>query len=723
MLLNLAPNNEAILSNVGQIGEFRIRNSAKAFNILSSGLYANKVRAIIRELSCNAVDSHVAAGRSETPFDVHLPTTLEPWFAIRDYGTGLSHEQVTNIYTTYFESTKTNSNDFIGALGLGSKSPFSYTDNFTVTAIKDGIKGIYSAFINAEGVPSIAKMGEEETTEPSGVEVKFSVNDRWDFSKFHDEARQVFTYFKLRPVIGGVSDFKFRDVEYETENIIPGVHSTTSRHSVAIMGNIAYPVQVPEANQKDLGDVAVLLNCGLEMHFAIGELDFQASREGLSYIPQTIDSIKRKLEAVNAQLATRITEEANKIKNLWERAFFLLKKKENPLWQAAVRKYVIDSKFDLVDATNSSYYYMRGKEFEFPVMQLAKKYNIEILAFQKNVGSKGTSNLNSYTVHPKNSTDVAYKAWQIRVSEGVNFIKNDTKIGALARAKFHFNNTQFSKGTYHYQTVYVMSAADKNKPAKFDAFLKALSTPPTVVNASDLLIKERASNSATGKNVTIMRLEERGRGGYYASKEMVWRDAGKADSFDSKDTYYYLPLSGFAIQSDFGLDNTKEFAEDLKRSGFGMLNVEVYGVRKTDIEFIKTQKNWVNIEQHLKQYLSNVKEDDLKRLVVSALDKKAILQYHNTIADNVENKASPYLKVATMFKGVTKVDGYSQVSLQRLCRRYATELEFSKLEQTIENECAAVLERYPLLSGLETYRMNNLAVAEYINLIDTKKGV
>ena len=169
MLLNLAPNNEAVLSNVGEIGEFRIRNSAKAFNILSSGLYANKIRAIIRELSCNAVDSHVAAGKQNTPFDIHLPTTLEPWFAIRDYGTGLNHEQVTSIYTTYFESTKTNSNDFIGALGLGSKSPFSYTDNFTVTAIKDGVKGIYSAFINGEGVPSIAKMGEEATDEPAGV--------------------------------------------------------------------------------------------------------------------------------------------------------------------------------------------------------------------------------------------------------------------------------------------------------------------------------------------------------------------------------------------------------------------------------------------------------------------------------------------------------------------------------------------------------------------------
>ena len=725
MLLQTAPNNEAILSNVGEIGEFRIRNSAKAFNILSSGLYANKIRAIIRELSCNAVDSHVAAGRPETPFDIHLPSQIEPWFAIRDYGTGLSHEQVTNIYTTYFESTKTASNDFIGALGLGSKSPFSYTDNFTVTAIKDGIKGIYSAFINAEGVPSIAKMGEEETTEPAGVEVKFSVNDRWDFSKFHDEARTVFTYFKLRPVISGVSDFKFKERIYETENIIPGVHSygDRGRGSNAIMGNIAYPIEVPQANQKDLGDVAGLLDCGLELHFAIGELDFQASREGLSYIPQTIESIKRKLEAVNAQLAVHIAAEADAIKNLWERAFYLLKKKESNLWQAAVKKYIVDTKFELIDATNTSYYYMRGKEFEFAVTELAKKYNIEILAFQKSIGSKGTSNLNAYTVHPKNAALPAYKAWQIRVAEGVNFIKNDTKIGALARAKYHFNNAQFPKGTHHYQTVYVMSASDKTKPAKFDAFLKAIASPPTVMFASALMEKPRATSSVNGKNVTIMRMEERGRGGYYTSKEMVWRDAGKADTFDSKETYYYLPLSGYQILSDFGLTNSKEFSEDLKRCGFRSLNVEVYGVRKSDIDFIKTQKNWVNIEQFLKKTLSSVSQDDLKRLVVSTLDKKAILYYNNAIADNIENKASPYLKVATMFKNVTKSEGFSQASLQRLCRRYAKELELTSLETAIENECAAVLARYPLLSGLETYRMNNLAVAEYINLIDTKKGV
>ncbi len=319
MILNQTQDNPAVLSNVGEIGEFRIRNSAKAFNILSSGLYANKIRAIIRELSCNAVDSHIAAGRSGTPFDVHLPNQLEPWFAVRDYGTGLSHDQVNNIYTTYFESTKTDSNDYIGALGLGSKSPFSYTDNFTVTAIRDGRKGIYTAFINDQGIPSIALMAEEQSDEPSGVEVKFSVNDYYDYRKFVDEARYVYTYFALRPVISGVERFDFLTLDYDARDIVPGVHqikgSMYGRRSMAVMGNIAYPIDVPQAEQ-NLGPLAKLLSCGLELHFGIGELDFQASREGLSYIPQTIDSIKRKLAELNAVLADNLKAEADAIDNL-----------------------------------------------------------------------------------------------------------------------------------------------------------------------------------------------------------------------------------------------------------------------------------------------------------------------------------------------------------------------------------------------------------------------
>jgi len=720
MIINNAPQNEAILSNVSEVGEFRIRNSAKAFNILSSGLYANKIRAIIRELSCNAVDSHTAAGKQDTPFDVHLPNQLEPWFSIRDYGTGLSHEQVTNIYTTYFESTKTNSNDFIGALGLGSKSPFSYTDNFTVTAIKDGVKGVYSAFINEAGVPSIAKMGEEQTSEPDGVEVKFSVSDRWDFSKFQEEARYVYTYFALRPVISGVSDFRFRDVEYDAKDIIPGVHSYTDGHrrAVAIMGNIAYPIDVPNTEQA-MGELRLLLNCGLEMHFAIGELDFQASREGLSYIPQTVDAIKRKLEAVNAQLAVHVAKEADAIPNLWDRAIFLTKKYHNGLWQAAVKKYVADTNLSTFDDSR----YGGTKTFKMGVEDLAKKYNIVIRGFNYAKHTKAYPNRKADTQYSDNKNAQGhydmFAYWGITVEDRVQFIVNDTNIGALERAKFHYRETKPDNSA----TVFVLDKLNKDKVMNTKAFFKAIANPPEdrIVKASSLSKKERQVGLA--KNVTILCLQERGTGGYYREREMVWRDAGKADSFDDATTYYYLPLSGFEVQSKYGISNVKEFYNDLKDCGLTGLKTTIYGVRKGDIEFIKTQKNWVNIEEHIVSVLSKPIDNKLvMSLVLQAVDNFNLLQYNESIMFNVTNKNSPYVELVKQFKGYEKIK-YSEQSLKRLCNRYAPGVTFSPEAQVqkFTDECATISKRYPLLAYLRS--APNHEVAEYVNLIDTQKGV
>ena len=718
MIINSAPQNEAVLSNVGEIGEFRIRNSAKAFNILSSGLYANKVRAIIRELSCNAVDSHTAAGKQDTPFDVHLPNTLEPWFAIRDYGTGLTHEQVTSIYTTYFESTKTDSNDFIGALGLGSKSPFSYTDNFTVTAIKDGKKGIYSAFINEAGVPSIAQMMTEETTEPAGVEVKFSVNDRYDFSKFVDEARTVYTYFKLRPVVSGVSNFEFRGVTYETENIVQGVHSyKDARRSVAIMGNIAYPIEVPNADQS-LGDLRNLLNCGLEMHFAIGELDFQASREGLSYIPSTVDAIKRKLVAVNAALAVVIAKEADAIPNLWDRALHLQKKYGNQLWQTAIKKYVADTKLSTFDDNR----YGGTMTFKLGVDDLAKKYNISVRGFNYSKHTKAYPNRKNDMEHKQKAGGgydyIPY--WGITVEKHVQFVVNDTNVGAAERAKFHYRSTKPDHNT----VVFVLEKANKTKDMNVKAFLKAICNPPAdrIVQASALLKKERA-DSGLGKNVTILALQERGSGGYYREREMVWRDAGKADSFDATTTYYYLPLSGFEVQSAHGMTNVKEFYNDLKECGLDGLKTTIYGVRKGDIEFIRTQSNWINIEDHIVSVLSKPIDNKLiMSLVLQAVDNFNLLSYTSNIVDAVTNPNSPYTKLVTQFKGFEKIR-YSELSLKRLCQRYAKSVNFSPEAQVqkFTDECATISKRYPLLAYLRS--APNKEVAEYVNLIDTQKGI
>lgn len=717
-LLNTVQN-EAIMSNVGEIGEFRIRNSAKAFNILSSGLYANKIRAIIRELSCNAVDSHTAADKIDVPFDIHLPNQLEPWFAIRDYGTGLSHEQVTNIYTTYFESTKTDSNEFIGALGLGSKSPFSYTDNFTVTAIRNGVKGIYTAFINDQGVPSIALMTSEESTEPSGVEVKFSVNDRYDFSKFHDEARHVYTYFKLRPVVNGVSNFTFRDVTYETKDIVSGVHSYQgSSRSVAVMGNIAYPIEVPNAEQT-LGELRNLLNCGLELHFSIGELDFQASREGLSYIPQTVESIKQKLISVNAALAVVIAKEADAIPNLWDRAIYLYGKYHSHLWSSAVKKYVADTKLPTFDDSR----YGGTKTFKLGIDDIARKYNIVIRGFKYNQGNKVLPNLKNDTEYGDRNAQGQMSVtavWGINVSTDVHFVINDGKVGAVERAKYHWKTSRPNGSAY----VYVLDRADKTKDMNTKSFFKAISNPPKAnINLSSSLLKKERANNGLGKNVTILRLEERGNGGYYREREMVWRDAGKADDFDDATTYYYLPLSGFEIQSKCGMRDAKEFYNDLKECGLPGLRTDIYGVRKSDMAWVLSQTNWINIEDHIKTVLAKPIDNKLvMSLVLQAIDNYYNVTYNSIIVDAIANDKSPYKVFLNKLKGFEKIR-YSESSLKRLCERYAPSVTFSPEAQveSFRKECHAVQNRYPLLGYMSRVPAGELV--EYINMVDTQKGV
>lgn len=719
-ILNTAPQNEAVLSNVGAVGEFRIRNSAKAFNILSSGLYANKIRAIVRELSCNAVDSHAAAGKSDVPFEVHLPTTLEPWFAVRDFGTGLNHEQVTQIYTTYFESTKTNSNAFIGALGLGSKSPFSYTDNFTVTAVQDGVQRIYSAFINGEGVPSIVKMGEQETTEANGVEVKFSVNDRYDFSSFQTEARHVYTHFSLLPTITGAQGFEFRKIKYETRDIIPGVHSTDdARSSVAVMGNIAYPISVPDAD-KSLGELRSLLGCGLEMHFGIGELDFQASREGLSYIPQTVTAIRDKLEAVKNQLAIHVATEADKIENHWERSLFLYAKKRVTLWSAAVVKYAKDTNFELFDTTNQ---WSSGYQFTHTIEDLAAA-NLSVRSFDIDRGRDTTHNRQS----GREATDkldanghrIYESVWNIPVDEGVYFVINDTKIGATERAKYHWRNKQ---NRAYRERIFVFEPIDRAKPLDKDAIAALFHNPPDdrFFKASDLEQKPRMS---VGRNVTLLKLEERGGSRYHSgSATLVWRDAGNFSSFDATKTHYYIPLSGYEPQFEIAKGaSAHDIVNYMHGTKLAELNVTVYGVRKTDHEAIKSQKNWVNLETFLTNTMKSLDNKILMASIRASIDRDQIFKYNvkSVVAHLNDGETKTLL---SLFADVPKDLGNNSVnSLMQLFRK--DKVADYKTEAAKYNEkFTAFARRYPLIEKLETYRTDPTDIANYINVIDSVKGV
>jgi hypothetical protein len=293
---------------LGERHTAKIKQTKSAFKILSSGIYSNKIRAVIRELACNAADAHIAAGTQSVPFLVHLPNHLEPWFSIRDYGTGLSHEDVINLYTTYFESSKTNSNEFTGCLGLGSKSPLAYTDNFTVVSYFGGVKRTYSWFFDEDEMPCISQIGESECSEHDGLEVHLAVN-KDDFDAFREEAEDVLKYFKNPPkVVGAKVDLNINLIHDEGDFAITG-----GRHDgvVAVMGNVAYPVEFNWSN--GLGNTpSWLYDSGVILYYKIGDLDIAASREQLGYTAKTNKALQTTLKDVEEKLLNIVQSEIDK---------------------------------------------------------------------------------------------------------------------------------------------------------------------------------------------------------------------------------------------------------------------------------------------------------------------------------------------------------------------------------------------------------------------------
>jgi hypothetical protein len=488
------------------------------------------------------------------------------------------------------------------------------------------------------------------------------------------------------------------------------------------MGNIAYPIDVPNA-ESALGDLYKILNCGLEMHFDIGELDFQASREGLSYIPQTINAIRNKLEALNAQLAVHVALEADLITNDWDKTYFLMKKANETLFKSAAIKYAQDTNFDLIDTTNT--HYMRGVPFKHDVKDLAAKYNIEVLAFQKSRGGATCSELKPMRVYDKSHSSYEQE-WEFSIDPSTIIVTNDTKIGALSRAKYHWRNAEAKGVTLpsksHTSNVYVLSPAVKGKTMDTIGFFADLRNPPAAqcMVASELMLKDRKTGGAgLGSNVSILRLAQRGYGGSHKERELVWKDAGKADQFDASETYYYLPLSGFTVISNGApiTQNMRHFSDMVTESGIpGLHGIAILGVRKSDIKFIETQKNWINVQDHIRAVLAKLDPKIVRQCALKQIDANKYFRYNNDITKLVSPN-SAYSKFLTQFKGAddAKVDKYS---LEKLCRDYATPVDVDTVVQSLTDELTAIRNRYPLLSSLRDYDINAVAVAQYINLID-----
>jgi hypothetical protein len=318
--------NNVVKSGSFEESNFSIEASAKAFFILSDGLYSNKIKAVIRELSTNAYDSQVDAGNQDLPFDVHLPTRLEPTFYVRDYGTGMSHEDCMQLYTTYFRSTRNDSNESVGCLGLGSKAPFAYCDQFNVESYQDGVVRTYTAYQSEDGTPVFSLMDEQSTEEPNGLKITVAVKED-DMRDFSQEAENLYRYFTTKPnVLGEELVYPSREVKLAGDgwSIVDAKYPYNG--NIVIMGQIAYPFSKddiygsePEysgewsAEEKFLSE-----STGLEIEMEIGQVDITPSREHLSFNKTTINALKARVSEVKKAVVDDLQDRINEAETLFQ---------------------------------------------------------------------------------------------------------------------------------------------------------------------------------------------------------------------------------------------------------------------------------------------------------------------------------------------------------------------------------------------------------------------
>jgi HSP90 family molecular chaperone len=75
--------------------DFSMKHSAHAFKILTTSLYQNKEKAVLREYFANGYDAITESGKTD-PVRIQLPTEMEPNLVFTDNGIGMDKSTLTD---------------------------------------------------------------------------------------------------------------------------------------------------------------------------------------------------------------------------------------------------------------------------------------------------------------------------------------------------------------------------------------------------------------------------------------------------------------------------------------------------------------------------------------------------------------------------------------------------------------------------------------------------
>lgn len=663
---------------------FYIKATPEAFESISGRLYNNRILAPIRELAANAYDAHVDADKQNCPFEIQLPNAIDGNFRIRDFGTGISPLNITNIYRGYFNSTKQNSNKFVGCLGLGSKSPFAYTQNFNVKSYYNGICYHYTCYKNEKNFPSITPMGNTETTEPNGLEISFPVKSS-DFRSFTEEVRGAFSFYQVKPkVVGSSDDFKFKEYKYVLSNSDFGI-TDGRENSFVVMGNIAYPFRVSDFYNTDCSfdsKETKIINWGIHLFVPIGSVGISSSREALSYNPETLKVIKQYMSNAVAALENELANKVKTIDNIWDARIYCNAANRNVLVKVIQNDY-------------ESFTVNWNNKIISDIVEVNRLTGAPSLV-QSLKKEPGRKNYDALSLRKSNT-------YSFYVKRDMILFVNDMNIGGYAAASRYMDAENIS-------SAYIVSNDYS------DDFIKELGIPLNqVVFVSSIEKAERKPRIVGGQRVSRTTLQKYHNGSF----ENVEVDLNNESGF-----YFEVKRGEIKIGDNF-IDS--DLVNKLFRNLTSLEFVgNIYAVRPCDLEKIKNKSNWKpaidKIVSFMKSLTAIKKEVDFIKSIDSLSEtyqsklKKYYYLFKSVKIENCDlvNSVVSFSKMYDAAKQINKNIAFQ--NLNKIVPSVTLDIDNSKVIESIQK----LEKKYPILKYLSfEYNFSEEKVTDITNYVNS----
>ena len=658
-------------------------NLAHIFGILRNQLYSDKISAIIREYCTNAMDAHIDAGFPNQPIQVTLPNAFAPQFSVRDFGKGLSEEDVFAIFGSYGESTKRNTNDMTGCLGLGSKSAFAYASNFTFISFHKGIKSVYSAFIDESEIGKISKLHSEPSDEPSGIQVVIQAK-QYDYAQFITKAYEICRHFDPTPNFVN-SQSVYLDIEnYKSSAMLTGenwsFHNSGDRSGVSVrlvMGNVAYPVVL---DNLDLDrDTETYVNSFFRktiiLKAPIGSVKNSASRESLEYNALTKDWISNALNQFKNELIETLSKQMDKAETYWD----------------ALKMFN-----DLKNKVGSSTFMWRGERIQqanLSIHDICKQFDVKHPIKVQRV------------VKTRNDT----LRWdnQIRVIQPTDGVRIFVYNGDVSKMEVNARIAQL--GALNVDT-YLMQFSNPDVADKFMNTKYTKGMPFIDVKSINYVKPPRKSK---------------------ASAPSVYSDAY---TFVEKQYFYHSnPDASFWQPEQMDMTNGQGVYVEIKRykpQGYLLnnqilndlakgLGIKIYGVRPATAE--KLGSGWKHISEYAVEHFNDLNTDND---LITLFDK--LNCRHNVIWDNFAICNKHYPSIALPYE-ISDIVNYINKALEKRDSLVNFYLEKQIFEYFVTNKPkseimrleAICFEKYPLLKYISELNTDNFEdIVAYTRLVE-----